>query len=67
MSSKLKPLDFTREVKKYKAFSEKKELNFDKCDHSKVEYKNGALVCPCGASWSGPRLQELFDFLTKKK
>jgi len=65
--SNLKSLDFSKEIKKYKAFSEKKELNFGRCSHRDVHFDKGYLVCPCGSSWSGERLNELFDFFTKKK
>ena len=66
-TTKLNPLDLTKEVERFEAFSEKKEVKFDKCQHKGVKFQDGQLVCPCGASWSGPRLQELFDLLTKKK
>ena len=64
---KLDPLDFDGEVKKYKAFSEKKDVKFDRCDHKRVKFVDGGLLCPCGATWTGTRLQEVFDILTKKK
>ena len=65
--SKLTPLDLKEEVEKFEAFSEKKEIKFDRCKHKDVKYVDGKIVCPCGAAWAGPRLQELFDLLTKKK
>lgn len=65
--SKLPPLDLKEEADKFKALYETKEIKFDRCKHKNVKFQNGMLVCPCGASWSGPRLQELFDLLAKKK
>jgi hypothetical protein len=65
--SKLPPLDLKEEKDKYEALYETKEVKFEKCKHKGVKFQNGMLVCPCGASWSGPRLQELFDLLTKRK
>ena len=66
-SKKLKPLELKEDNKRYKARHESKKVKFEKCPHNKVEFKHGALVCPCGASWTGARLQELFDLLTKRK
>jgi len=66
-SKKLPPLDLKEEADKFEALYETKEVKFDKCKHKGVSFKNGMLICTCGASWSGPRLQELFDLFTKKK
>ena len=66
MPSQLKNLDFKEEKERYDIHSEKKDVSFKKCSHKDVEYKDGMLRCPCGASWSGPRLQELFDNLKKR-
>lgn len=66
-NSKVKPLNFDQEVKKFKAHQEKTDLNFQKCDHKGVRFIEGTLVCTCGAAWMGSRLQELFDLFTKKK
>ncbi len=62
--SNLPPLDLEEE-KKFEAFGEKKEIKFEKCSHKNVKFQDGMLICPCGASWSGPRLNELFDLFTK--
>ena len=67
MSSRLEPLDLSEEVDKYEAKSEQKNVKFKRCVHKGVKYDNGKLICTCGAVWTGPRLQELFDLLTKKK
>jgi len=64
--SKLPPLDFTDDVTRYEARQEKEDINFNKCNHSNVKFQRGMLICPCGASWDGPRLNELFDLLTRK-
>lgn len=63
---KLPPLDLKEEVEKYEAFTEKKELNFTKCDHKEVKFVGDGLRCVCGAGWQGERLNELFELLTKK-
>ena len=65
-NSKLPPLDL-KEEEKFEALSEKKEVKFVKCPHKDVKFLNDKLICKCGAVWSGSRLQELFDLLTKKK
>ena len=64
---KLPPLDLKEEAEKFEALSESKEVKFVKCNHSKVKFAKDGLLCPCGAYWMGSRLQEMFDFLTKKK
>lgn len=45
---------------------EQKEVNFYKCDHSGVQFKDGQLVCKCGAAWGGYGLNKLFTLFTKK-
>ena len=63
---KLPPLDLKEDVEKYDAFTEKKEINFTKCDHKGVRFEKGKLICTCGVGWEGERLNELFELLTKK-
>jgi hypothetical protein len=60
-------IDFTEEKKKYEAFEESIELSFKKCKHKNVTYVAGELRCTCGASWSGPQLDELYKLFTKQK
>ena len=67
MAKKLKPLKFDEEVKKYEAVSEQKEVKFDRCDHKDATVDRDRIVCSCGAVWTGSRLNELFDLLTKRK
>lgn len=51
----------------YETHLEEKEHNFKQCDHKgKVKIINGTLKCSCGAGWSGPQLNVLFDFFNKK-
>lgn len=52
MEFKLDPLDFTEEVKQYEAFSESKEVKFEKCPHKNTQIINGRLKCKnCGSGW----------------
>lgn len=62
--SNLPPLDTSEDVKKYEAHSESKEIKFQKCTHKQVKYVNESLQCPCGAGWTGSRLDELYKVLT---
>lgn len=53
--------------KRFKQFSEKKELNFKRCNHAHAEVIDGKLICPeCGNAWTGPRLNELIDLLKER-
>lgn len=52
---------------KIDSFNEKKEVEFKECGHSSVKFKSGELVCECGASWAGQRLNVLYKLLTKKE
>jgi hypothetical protein len=62
----LKPLNFQKEQKKYEAFSEERELSFARCPHKQAKMVGNELRCPCGASWTGPRIRELKKILTGK-
>lgn len=50
----LPPLDFSKEVEEYKAFEEKKEVNFPACKHRDTKIVDGWLRCKCGNSWTAP-------------
>ncbi len=64
---KLPPINTREDVAKYQALSEEKKLNFKKCDHSDLSYEKQSLRCnKCGASWGGPRLDELYKLLTER-
>lgn len=65
--SELPPIDLKEDIGRYEAFNEQKEIKFDNCKHKDVKHVGNQLLCGCGASWSGERLSELFDFLTKRK
>jgi len=52
-----------KEVAKYDAHQEVRPTNFKKCTHKQVKFVDGQLKCSCGASWSGPRLNELYQTL----
>lgn len=60
-SSKLPPLNLKEDVEKFEALSEKTEIAFQRCKHKQAEYDKdrGEVRCPCGASWTGARLNEL--------
>ncbi len=62
---KLPPIEHTEDIQKYSARVETKEVDFKNCKHTNVRFKDGDLVCDCGASWSGPRLDELYKLLKK--
>jgi len=62
----LKPLELKSEEKNYKAHSEKTTLQFKKCDHKMAKMVRNELRCQCGASWSGPRINELLKHFTGK-
>ena len=56
------------DVKKYEAHAEAKNVEFPKCKHKQAGYDRdkGEIRCSCGAAWTGPRLGELYDALTKE-
>jgi hypothetical protein len=59
--------DMVTDHKRFKTHMENQELSEDRCDHmGKVKMKNGMLRCSCGAAWSGPQLDILFDHFNKK-
>ena len=66
MKSKLKPLDFTEDVKRYDAREEKKRVHTPKCRHKELTYaaEKAEVRCKCGAAWSGVRLSELENLFT---
>ena len=51
---------------KYEAYHESRDIDFPECPHRRVKFNKGRseLRCPCGAAWSGPRLNELYELLT---
>jgi hypothetical protein len=53
------------DIKKHKAYTESTEVKFKHCKHKKSKLINNEIRCGCGASWSGPRIEELFNLLTK--
>lgn len=59
----LPPLDFSEDKAKLKAHEEVREIEFRNCKHKDVKYADGSLKCSCGVSWTGPRLNELYDAL----
>ena len=65
--SKLPPLDLKEDVEKYEAFSEQTEVSLKRCSHSQIKYTNGKLQCSCGVGYTGSRLNEIYELLTKKK
>lgn len=59
--------EIAKEVKKYKAHSETTDIPSKVCTHyGKVKMVGSDLRCSCGAGWSGPEVQHLFDLFAKK-
>ena len=56
MQSKLPPLP----DESYDGDKQSTNVEFKRCTHSKVEFKNAELRCPCGASWVGTNLHDLY-------
>lgn len=60
----LPPIDLSEEVKKFDAFEEKKEVQFQGCKHKQTLLENQQLKCQsCPAVWTGTRLHELQKLL----
>ena len=55
-----------KEAQKFKAKSEYKKLKFRKCNHKKAIITDRELRCPCGATWTGPKLIELYKLFGGK-
>lgn len=71
MSSKLPPLNFAKEIKRLdkhdvKVHTEKKNVEFENCNHKQAKIVNNELRCPCGAVWTGPNLIRLFEYFQKQ-
>jgi hypothetical protein len=56
----LPPIDL-KEDKRYEAKEFKTEIEYRECRHTDVKLNETRteLMCKCGVSWTGPRLQEL--------
>ena len=39
----------------------KTELRFNKCSHKDVQIVGNELRCKCGAGWSGPQINKLYE------
>lgn len=65
MKTNLPPLNLEPDVSDYKAFAEKTEVSFTKCSHKNIRFQNDSLLCQCGVGFTGPRLNELYEALTK--
>lgn len=65
-SENLQPLNLDEEVQKYEAFAETTEVSLKKCKHKTVRYEKNAIICTCGASWTGSRLDELYKLLIQQ-
>ena len=57
----------SEDVEKYEALAESKKIKFGNCKHKKAKIVDNMLRCPCGAAWSGIRLEELQEALAKRK
>lgn len=66
--SDLPPIDLKEDIEQYQALSESKEINFPRCDHKDIEFVKELhlLKCVCGVAYSGERLSELYETLTKR-
>ena len=51
------------EKMRYKAREEVQEVSFTTCSHKDVFFTHGELRCPCGASWGGRNLEQLYQHL----
>jgi hypothetical protein len=63
-SDKLPPLDLD-EDKQYDPYCETTKIDLKRCKHKDTKIINGQLRCKCGVGWSGFRLQELQELLSK--
>jgi ribosomal protein S27E len=63
-NKKLPPIDF-KEDEKYEAFSESKDVSFNKCTHKNITYnqEHHEIRCTCGSVWTGPQLDVLYKLL----
>lgn len=66
MKSKLKPIDFNEDIKRYDAKQEARDVKMPKCRHKELTYDatRAEARCKCGAAWTGIRLQELHDLFS---
>jgi hypothetical protein len=52
---------------KFDTHQESTDISTDRCNHKgKVRIDNNMLRCSCGAAWSGPEINVLFDLFNKK-
>jgi hypothetical protein len=67
MDKALPPIDHKEDVEEYQAFHESKPVEFKGCSHSQIEFSKDKheLRCKCGAAYTGERLGELYQTLTK--
>ena len=71
MKSKHYFKDFAKKIKseykKYETHLEEAKVPSKHCTHyGKVKMVGSDLRCSCGAGWSGPEVQHLFDLFAKK-
>jgi len=60
--SKLPPLeDSVFDGEKYQV-----ELKNEKCPHKDVKLVNNVIICKCGANWSGPGINKLWQAFQKR-
>lgn len=69
MDKPLQPINHNDDIKEYQAYSEKKEIVFPHCTHKDIQFLKDRheLVCKCGVAYSGERLNELYETLTKNQ
>jgi hypothetical protein len=59
--------DIKKEHEEYKTYLESTDIPQDRCNHKgKVKIEGNMLMCTCGAGWSGPEIEMLFDYFNSK-
>lgn len=63
---KLPPIDHSQD-KDFQPHQESKEVSFPGCSHKTIQFdkERHELRCKCGVAFTGPRLNELYDVLTR--
>ena len=43
------------------------EVNKEKCSHKNVKLIDNVIYCSCGACWTGPQIERLYEAFKKRK
>lgn len=57
--------DIEKEVKEYDAREYKKDILSTRCPHKDTTIIGDILRCVCGATWQGPRIEDLQKILKR--